>query len=359
MLQSITILILFVLTSLMMMETDALSIDIQSKDINSLRERDKIRASTLFKDYEKHKGNHRKRTEIIRQMMGLSRPVAKKMFDILDREIRKKWPLYQEEFTNSAKKTGIKKNTVNVRNEIAALQIKVQSLRRMGKGLTKEKIIQIGDPALKRLQKLKVIEMKEIFAVSSMLTKQRQEIIALAGQRAICIDRLVLREDEAENFGLKEISEYEKLTASLALGPPLEHLQILNLNAKINRAAVPPEEVAAIQDMNQYRILIGLRPCLLDPRLCLASREHSKDMEEKNFFSHTSPIERKKTPWIRAKLAGTTANAENIFKGNKEGHAANRSWWHSPGHHINMLSPSAKRVGMGVQGKHWTQMFGP
>tara|TARA_B100000929_G_scaffold237345_1_gene194143 strand:+ start:58 stop:306 length:249 start_codon:yes stop_codon:yes gene_type:complete len=82
-------------------------------------------------------------------------------------------------------------------------------------------------------------------------------------------------------------------------------------------------------------------------------------MEEKNFFSHTSPIERKKTPWIRAKLAGTTANAENIFKGNKEGHAANRSWWHSPGHHINMLSPNAKRVGMGAQGKHWTQMFGP
>jgi uncharacterized protein YkwD len=357
MLQRITQLILCALTSLVV-STDALSIDAQGKDINSLSKRDKIRASSLFKDYEKYQGNHRKRTEIIRQMMDLGRSVAKKMFDILDREIRKKWPLYQEEFTNSAKKTGIKKNTVNVRNEIAALQIKVQSLRSMGKGLTKEQIIRIGDPALKRLQKLKIIEMKEIFAVSSMLTKQRQEIIALAGQRAICIDRLVLREDEAETFGFKEISAYEKLTASLALGPPLEHLQILNLNAKINRA-VPPEEVAAIQDMNQYRILIGLRPCLLDPRLCLASREHSKDMEEKKFFSHTSPIERKKTPWIRAKLAGTTSNAENIFKGNKEGHAANRSWWHSPGHHINMLSPNAKRVGMGVNEKHWTQMFGP
>jgi uncharacterized protein YkwD len=82
-------------------------------------------------------------------------------------------------------------------------------------------------------------------------------------------------------------------------------------------------------------------------------------MREKKFFAHKSPIPGKKNPWERAKLAGTTANAENIFKGNKEGHAANQAWWHSPGHHINMLSPNAKRVGMGVNEKYWTQMFGP
>ena len=357
MLKRITILLLFALSPWIIF-TDALSFSPQGKDINSLSKSEKKRASSLFKDFEKYKGNDRRRTEIIRQMMDLGRPVAQKMFDILDRDIRKKWPLYQTGFTSSAKKIGARKNTVGVRKEIVALQLKVQSLRKMGKGLTKDQITRIGDPALKRLHKLKVIDVREIFNSNSKLKRQRDHIVALAEQRALCIDRLILREDETETFGLKEISEYEKLNASLALWAPLAHLQILNLNSKITKT-VPSEEATAVRDLNQYRILIGLSPCLLDPRLCLASREHSKDMEQKKFFAHDSPIPGKKSPWDRAKLAGTTANAENIFKGNQEGHAANRAWWYSPGHHINMLSPNAKRVGMGVHGKHWTQMFGP
>ena len=120
-------------------------------------------------------------------MMDLGRPVAQKMFDVIDRDIRKKWPLYQGGFTASAQKTGARKNTVNIRNEIAALQLKVQSLRSMGKGLTKEKIIRIGDPALKRLHKIKVIEMREIFNSNSKLSKQRESIVALAEQRSVCI----------------------------------------------------------------------------------------------------------------------------------------------------------------------------
>ena len=356
MLKIIRIILVFILSTWVIF-TDALSISAQGKDINSLSKSEKKRASSLFKDFEKYKGNDRRRTEIIRQMMVLGRPVAQKMFDILDRDIRKKWPLYQTGFTSSAKKIGARKNTVGVRKEIASLQLKVQSLRKLGKGLTKDQIIRIGDPALKRLHKLKVIDVREIFNSNSKLQRQRENIIAIAEQRALCIERLILREDEAETFGLKEISEYEKLNASLAFGAPLAHLQILNLNSKINKTVLP-EEAAAVRDMNQYRILIGLSPCSLDPRLCLASREHSKDMEQKKFFAHDSPIPGKKSPWDRAKLAGTTANAENIFKGNQEGHAANRAWWYSPGHHINMLNPDAKRAGMGIHGKHWTQMFG-
>ena len=352
MLKRITIFLLFSLSPWIIF------IDARSKEITSLSQSDKIRASSLFKDFEKYKGNHRRRTEIIRQMVDLGRPVAQKMFDILDRDVRKKWPIYQTGFTSSAKKIGARKNTVGVRNEIVALQLKIQGLRKMGKGLTKDQITRTGDPALKRLQKLKIIDVREIFNSNSKLMKQRENIVAVAEQRALCIDRLILREDEAETFGLKEISEYEKLNASLALWAPLEHLQILHLNSKITKT-VPPEEASAVRDMNQYRILIGLRPCLLDPRLCIASREHSKDMEKKKFFAHDSPIPGKKSPWDRAKLVGTTANAENIFKGNQGGHVANRAWWYSPGHHINMLSPDAKRVGMGVHKKHWTQMFGP
>jgi uncharacterized protein YkwD len=104
-------------------------------------------------------------------------------------------------------------------------------------------------------------------------------------------------------------------------------------------------------------MLLGLAPVLIDPKLHLAARDHSKDMAEKKFFAHDSPVSGKKSPWDRAKRAGTSANAENIFMGNSSPEAANRSWFLSPGHHVNMFGNS-RRGGMGRHEGYWTQMFG-
>ena len=59
----------------------------------------------------------------------------------------------------------------------------------------------------------------------------------------------------------------------------------------------------------------------------------------------------------RAKRFGTTASTENIFVGAPDGEAANLAWFHSPGHHKNMLG-EYRRVGMGRSGNHFTEMFG-
>jgi uncharacterized protein YkwD len=80
-------------------------------------------------------------------------------------------------------------------------------------------------------------------------------------------------------------------------------------------------------------------------------------MEKMGFFSHESPVAGKKTPWDRAKLFNTSASGENIAAGVIEGAAANRMWWHSPGHHKNMLGDH-KRVGVGRSGRLWTELFG-
>ena len=50
-------------------------------------------------------------------------------------------------------------------------------------------------------------------------------------------------------------------------------------------------------------------------------------------------------------------NRANIFAGSQDGHVANQAWFHSPGHHTNMLANHA-RVGVGRTGRHFTQMFG-
>jgi len=89
-----------------------------------------------------------------------------------------------------------------------------------------------------------------------------------------------------------------------------------------------------------------------------AARGHCKDMVEKGFFSHTSPVPGKATPRDRARRAGTTANGENIAYGTTEPQRANQMWFHSPGHFKNMFGPRFRRVGLGYHERRWTQMFG-
>ncbi len=84
------------------------------------------------------------------------------------------------------------------------------------------------------------------------------------------------------------------------------------------RAAKFPADLrSGMDEVNAVRIVCGLRPLLYDEKLCAAAIEHSTDMETHNYFSHEAPETEKKTPWDRAKLAGTTASGENIFKGGK------------------------------------------
>jgi hypothetical protein len=127
---------------------------------------------------------------------------------------------------------------------------------------------------------------------------------------------------------------------------------------RAHAAKFPADLRNGMDEVNAVRIVCGLRPLAYDEKLCLASTEHSTEMETLNYFAHESPTPEKKTPWDRAKLAGTTASGENIFKGSNDAHGAVKGWFLSPGHHKNMLSESARRQGLGRAGNIWTQMFG-
>ncbi len=326
-------------------------------DPNKLSEAQRKRASALFKELQANPDDHVQRTRIIKAIAGIGRASAKKMFDILDRQLKPLWTNYSQSFTAAAKKAAAAKFTSAARQEILKLERQVRSLRDQGDRLSKDKIRQTGDPALERLAQLKFLTQGEIFSAGPGLRKQRTKIVEVGKQRTLCIEQLLLLESEAVPFGISEISTFEEGIARSALGIPGEYLATMRYNTKIG-LTIPSAETKAIRDMNRYRMLIGLPPCAIDPRLCKAARDHSKDMVQKDFFAHTSPVPGKKSPWIRAKLQGTTAHAENIYSGNKNGKAANRSWWYSPGHHRNMLNPGSRRVGMGVHGKKWTQMFG-
>jgi uncharacterized protein YkwD len=346
-----------VLASLSIASPALAGIDIAPPDPNKMSESQRKRASELYQELKKYPDNYRAHTGIIKEMCELGRPVAQKMFDTLDRQWAPKWNVYRSAFVTATKKAATKKTTGAARQEITKLSAQARSLRAKGDALSKDDIIKIGDPALARLRILKTLTIPESLAENPGLGDMRDEILEIAKQRDYCIEALLLLDGEAKPFGSADFKQFEEQSATAALGPPAEHIAILRQNVKIGRT-IPAAEAAAIYDMNRYRMFIGLRPCVIDPKLCDASRGHSKDMSERGFFAHDSPVPGKETPWKRAALAGTKSNGENIFVGSSDGKSANRGWWHSPGHHRNMLNPGARRVGMGVHGKHWTQMLG-
>jgi uncharacterized protein YkwD len=156
------------------------------------------------------------------------------------------------------------------------------------------------------------------------------------------------------------IPSYREKTAELLaqVSPNDEKARrVLQENEKIGQQ-LPPEVMAGLRALNAMRIMCGLQPLLIDLKLCEAAKLHSADMEKLRFFSHVSPVAGKSAPFDRARLAGTTACGENIYKGSDITVEALRGWFLNPGHHRNMLGELPTRQGLGHSGKYWTQMFG-
>jgi uncharacterized protein YkwD len=152
------------------------------------------------------------------------------------------------------------------------------------------------------------------------------------------------------------LHDAEALSAGLATPMPSADRTVLLSNRQTASKIAAPE-AQGIQVLNMMRIRLGIGALSIDPKLCLAGRGHSTDMKERNFFDHTSPVPGKETPWKRAQLAGTSADAENIAAGTDSPEGVIEMWWHSPGHHVNMMA-AHKRVGLGKYEQTWTQMFG-
>jgi hypothetical protein len=119
-----------------------------------------------------------------------------------------------------------------------------------------------------------------------------------------------------------------------------------------------PEETKNLKRVNQYREAIGLLPYEIDARLVQAARRHSKEMVEKGYFSHESPVEENKSFGKRAANAGYKGAAgENIASGTSSGEGAFNMWFDSPGHHQNMAG-GGQAIGIGRFGNRITQVFG-
>ena len=105
-------------------------------------------------------------------------------------------------------------------------------------------------------------------------------------------------------------------------------------------------------------------PLTMHPALRCAARMHSKDMADRDFFSHTNPDG--ESPWDRIGKTGYGAytNAgENIAAGSPTAAGTMDQWMNSDGHCANIMNPDFEHIGVGYHpggqyGHLWTQVFG-
>lgn len=174
------------------------------------------------------------------------------------------------------------------------------------------------------------------------------------------------------------------LSAMISVNPQLKNPNLIFPGDKINipnSAAVPkaPDvtqtpkapggsdsatpisgyEQQVIDLVNEIRVKNGLKALIANAKLSEVAREKSKDMHDKNYFSHNSPtygtpFEMMKKFGISYKTAG-----ENIAKGQTTPQQVVDAWMNSQGHRENILNSAFTQIGVGyyADGHYWTQMF--
>jgi cysteine-rich repeat protein len=122
---------------------------------------------------------------------------------------------------------------------------------------------------------------------------------------------------------------------------------------------------AQVIDCGGGNVLGPSPPVSYDPALTCAARNHSKDMGENGFFSHTNL--QGQGPSQRLMLAGYAWSTwgENIAAGYGTAQQVVDGWIDSQGHCVNLMNPAFTELGVGYfngagseYGHYWTQNFG-
>ncbi|MCA9879052.1 MAG: CAP domain-containing protein, partial [Thermomicrobiales bacterium] len=128
----------------------------------------------------------------------------------------------------------------------------------------------------------------------------------------------------------------------------------------------PSEEESLLGLINTFRAQNNQSPLTRNGKLDTAALNHSQDMANRTYLSHTSP--EGSTPDQRILAAGYSYSwwGENIYQSapnDASAQAAFNSWVNSSGHRANMLSNNYTQIGIGrataANGRtYWTNTFG-
>jgi uncharacterized protein YkwD len=88
-----------------------------------------------------------------------------------------------------------------------------------------------------------------------------------------------------------------------------------------------------------------------------AAYHHSKDMNDKKYFSHDAPDGSDPGDRISNEGYRWNAYAENIGQGYGSEQSVMNGWLNSPGHCRNIMGKSYREMGVARVGSYWTQVF--
>lgn len=110
---------------------------------------------------------------------------------------------------------------------------------------------------------------------------------------------------------------------------------------------------------NEQRQQHGLAPLKEDKELTDVAQLKSQDMQQKDYFDHTSPTYGSPFEMMDRFGVSYRAAGENIAYGYRTPEAVVEGWMNSPGHRANILEDSFTHIGIGIgpKGFYWTQMF--
>lgn len=143
--------------------------------------------------------------------------------------------------------------------------------------------------------------------------------------------------------------------------PQLDNPNLIYPGQKIN---VPTDEAASVEQevirlVNVERSKAGLPALKEDWELSRVAEHKSMDMQQRNYFSHTSPTYG--SPFDMMKSYGITYRSagENIARGQRSAEEVVDAWMNSSGHRANILNSKFTHIGVGyvANGNYWTQMF--
>ena len=120
---------------------------------------------------------------------------------------------------------------------------------------------------------------------------------------------------------------------------------------------------------NIERTKAGLQPLTLDLQLVDAAQDHSGDMAQDDFFSHTGADGSNVGSRVKDTGYQYSTVGENIAAGQTSAAEVVEGWMNSPGHRANILNANFTEIGIGYEylendtgsvnyNHYWTQVFG-
>ena len=302
-----------------------------------------------------------KRAEIVRKAVQAGPAAAKALMVAIQHEMAPEVRRYIAKFTQKATPVARKRSNAAKPGEVSKLRETVLGLQK-APNFTHETIEAKADPAMDRLREIFVVGRQDVLDATPPLKEDRRKLIEagkLWEQCAACVYQHMPKDErkskEAPSFERYLCGE-EELAAVLAGPIDGATRNILTANARL-AAQLDPEERHAISALNLTRSLLGLPVLAIDVKLCDAARDHCRDMEKLGFLPTNRRSRAKKRSWTVPSGWARRPRPKTSPWANPTARPPTSTWFHSPGHHVNMLS-GHRRVGMGHVGDYYTEMFG-